>query len=262
VLTDEAIRILHQYDSPDDLLTALYSRQNIADDLAQWDIQVRIAQEGLHLARSIGDLSWQAYFLLCVGWSNRSARVWDSALQNAEGALSIFNDLGDLWGTLSAYRFLGSINSEQGDYETASHWFQRAEHLSEPFGNIHNIVQLQHYQAVVAIRAQKYAVAPTRIIMALKLSWNAGYQSVAHGLLYSFARAQSGLNELERAAAILSTIYQQQVLSANTRQRAQAFRDELQALLEPERFAAAWARGEARELRVLVAELLAEFDDT
>src|SRR5262249_27779012 len=113
---DKGLRILRQHDSPEDLMAALYSQGLITFFLNQLDITLNCSQEGLGIARSIGDDYWTGNFLI---WAEAATQRHDlgSAVQLIEEALAIFRDLGNCWGIQSAYMELGRIKVLEGDHE-------------------------------------------------------------------------------------------------------------------------------------------------
>ena len=256
---DKAIHILRPLNSPEDLLTALYGRQNIADTLREYDVGVITAQEGVNLARSNCDSYWEGYLLGCSGWASFRYEDFASALKFAEDALSIFNELGDHWGSMFVFVLLGEIKLQQNEYEVAKQWFQQVQPLAEAFGHLWNLANLHATLGRFAIREHRYTAARREFTRALKLLWDGGYAWTIHYPLIQFAQIFADLNELDRAVAILATVHKHQAPFVEPNQRAQTLRDELQSKLEAERFAAAWARGEGQTLSALVVELLAEF---
>ena len=92
---DEAIHILRQLDSPEDLISALFDRQNVAIDLYQPDIVVKVAKEGFGLAQSIGDKHWEGFLAPWVGLQTESQESYERTLPFAERALAIFEELGN-----------------------------------------------------------------------------------------------------------------------------------------------------------------------
>jgi predicted ATPase/DNA-binding CsgD family transcriptional regulator/predicted negative regulator of RcsB-dependent stress response len=255
-ISDEAIRILRQYDSPEDLIMALHGRQMAADFLAQWEVSLRIFKEALVMTRVIGDKGWEGQFLTYAGLSAYLRGDYELALQCAEASLAAFETLGDRWGFLHVYGLFGYTKAAQNEYEQASQWLQQAQTLAEAFGHVFSIAIIYINQGKVAIHAQKYTVARTWLRKSLQVFRDAGYQWMMPFPLAFVAQTLSDQQEFERAVEILATIEKYPLIFAHTDEIAQTLRDELEAKLEPNRFASAWEQGAKRELSTLVAELL------
>lgn len=254
---EEAVQILNQYDSPEDLLTALHGQQNVLTQ-AQWTTALNATQAGLSAARMIGDKHWEAHILIYAGLLDDVRKELNSARQYADEALAAFTQIGDRWGLMIACIALGRIHFNQSAYREARYWFRQAQPLAEAFGHMWNLANLRINDARIARREQDYATAHREYANGLKLYWNAGYRLVVPRLLTFIADLFAEQNALERAVDILGTIQKCPPTLAETDQVILAMRDDLQAKLEPEKFAAAWERGQGRTLSDLVAELLAE----
>jgi predicted ATPase/DNA-binding CsgD family transcriptional regulator len=256
---DEAIRLLRQHDSPEDLIAALYSRELAALFLKQTAVAANVAREGLGIARAIGDTSWEGHLLVWSSFPSLNPDDLAAALQFAQDGLAVFEALGDRWGISRAYPLLGEIKEIQGDYETARHWYQRALTLTEAFGHAYSIAKMHISQARLALYERDVAAARSHLRQALRVFWDAGYLWVTPFALVYIAQLFADQQQLDKAVEILAAVGQPSsyyLIEAV----AQALRDELEAALEPERFAAAWARGQSRDLSAVVAELLVELE--
>jgi len=72
------------------------------------------------------------------------------------------------------------------------------------------------------------------------------------------ARMLAEQNDPARAVEILATIDKHLTAFRRNKQIARTLRDELIGVMEPDRFAAAWERGQQREIDRLIVDLLAE----
>ena len=215
-ISDEAIRILRQYDSPEDLITALHGRQMAADFLAQWDVSLRISQEALEISRVIGDKGWEGQFLTYSGLSAYLKGDFELALQFAEAGLAAFETLGDRWGFLRVYGLFGYTKAAQKEADQASHWLQQAQTLAEAFGHVFSIALIYINQGKVAIHEQKYTTARARLRKSLQVFSDAGYQWAMPFPLVFVARTLADQNELESAVEILATIQKYPLIFAHT----------------------------------------------
>ena len=255
---DDAIRILRQHDSPIDLVAALYGRQKLAGFLDQPQIALETSQQGLSIARSIADRSWEGHFLLGLGWASIVNSDLSGALQYAEEGLAILEAVGNRWGIGLAYALLGRIKTDQGDYDESERWFEKALVQSETFRHLYGIAANHTRQARIALTTHNYPVARMHLMKALQVFGDAGYQWRASYPLAYMAEIFAAENQPQRAVEILATVHKQRASFQLTDDGVQSLIDELEAALEPEDFAEAWERGLKREFTSVVAELLAE----
>ena len=114
-------------------------------------------------------------------------------------------------------------------------------------------------QGRIALAELNYPVAHLHLTNALRVLWDAGYKwRVSYPLVY-IVQMFADQNELDRAIEILAFIYDH--LYEQTRELANTLRHNIKAIMEPERFAAAWAHGQRRELSAVVNELLQELGE-
>jgi predicted ATPase/DNA-binding CsgD family transcriptional regulator len=261
-MSEEAIRILRQQNSPEDLIAALYERQNAAHNLLQLDLAASLAQEGLGMARSVGDKIWESFFLIVAGWTSNSQGDVAAALQFAEGALAMCEQVGNRWGLHLAYILLAWIKESQKDFEPAKHLFQQALTISEGFDHVFDIAMVNIGQAKIALHERNYTTARLKLRKALQGWWDAGYRRYLFYSLVYIAQMYADQNEADRAVEILACIPRDPLLLMDADRVAVTLRGQLETVLEPARFDAAWAHGEGRELSAVVAELLAELVDS
>jgi predicted ATPase len=261
VISDEAIHLLRQHSSPEDLLSALAARNNLAQFQNWQDVELSVCEEGVQLARSIGDKGWEGHFLCDIGTKRVESNDLESALQFAKEALSILETLGDHRNLWSAYVLWFNINLHKEDYEQARHWAKKAQANIEAIGHRSWTALTWIGFGLIDMHEHNYTAARLHFIKALQTFWNVGYKWVASFSLRFIAQTYADQNELDYALEILGTMYKHMVSYNQTDELAKALRDQLETQLEPERFAAAWARGEGRELSAVVNELLAELAD-
>lgn len=260
---DEAIRILRQHQSPDDLLFAFQSRHNVAHFISpyQSEVALSISQEGLALARQIGDKSWEGYFLVYLGIVLIQKHDAALALQLAQEGLLILEVLGDRVGITSAYALLFTIMFREEKFDQARSWLQKAEPLNKALGQRFWLARLDTLYGRTDLREHKFAAAHVHLRKSLQLFWDAGYSWAILQPLIPIVQLFVEENQTEYAVEILAFIYKCLPLFQQSDEDVGDLREQIEAKLEPERFAAAWARGEERELGAVVSELLAELED-
>ncbi len=254
-LCDQAIRILHDQNSPDDLLTALDSRCLMAWFQGQIDDLLEFAQKGLEIARSTREKNWEGYFLLWSGTANEFGDT-ELALHFAESGLAIVKSLEDQFGVMAAYITLGQIKEVQKDYEQATYWFEARLILAETLGHVFHIANSYTALGRISLAQKDYAEAYFKLRKGLQVYWSGGYKWIIVSPLVVIAQFLAEQNEVERAVEIRAAIDKHLVPFEQTDRKAQILRSQLETMMEPEQFAAAWARGEKQELSAVVAELL------
>jgi tetratricopeptide (TPR) repeat protein len=258
---DEALQTLRQHDSTEDLIAALFSRGLIAYDLRQWDIAVNSDQEGLGIAQSLGDKYWEGHFLVWLGMTHHILDDLASAFRCAEGALAIFQDVETHYGNMIAQVLMGNVEESRHVYVAAKNWYQQSLMQAEAFGHAHIIGILNTYLGRIANYEQNYSVSRVHLLKALQVLW-AAYKSLKLALpLVHIARLFADQNEVDKAVEILAILDKHSLRFGDTDEMALALHDEFETKLGPERFTAAWVRGEKRELSAMVTELLAELAD-
>jgi predicted ATPase/DNA-binding CsgD family transcriptional regulator len=259
---DQAIRILHQQDSPEDLIAALYGRNLVGFFIIKPGFASNISQEGLSVARSIGDQNWEGHFLIWSGWTSIIINAdFASALQFAEKGLAIFEFMGDRWGLERTYHLLSFVKLKQNKYEQAQQWCDKAIVLAQLFGHSYSIAVFHCYMGSIAFATSSYHIARLHFTQALRGFWDAGYKWRVNYPMTFLAKSLGDQNELERALEILAAIHKYSLGDQQIIEDYQALCNNLKAKLEPDRFAAVWARGEGRELSAVVMELLAELEE-
>ncbi len=264
VTCDEAIHILRQHDSPEDLIAALFNRQNTAFNLFQPDVAVKMAEEGVRIAQSINDKYWEGHLLLWAGAGPQTGVEvsFGNTYQFTKRALAIFEELDNRWGIMHATRVLGQAYQNEQQYTHARRCFEQALLIAERFGHSFYIAMIHRQLAWVDQVEHDYPTADWRLRMALKVYWDVGYTWMLPYPLQGLATLYAEQQDFERAVSMLATIHPHPLTFNRTTQRVQALREELEERLEPARFAAAWKHGQERTLSTLVAELLAELADS
>ena len=259
---DEAIRILRQYpDSWKDLIAALFNRGYSANALNQADVAANLSQEGLQLARSMGDPYSEAHGLLSSAVASILQEDFEQAQEFAEQGLTLLEKLGNRGLIMYAYNILASTHFLQSHYEQAKQCFEQGIAFSEWYGHTGLFATAHTYIAYIALRERDFATARRRLRIALKVYWERNHRWVAPFVIVYIAQAFADQNDADRAIEILASIDPHLIPMRNTDKIAHVLRAELQSSVDPERFAVAWGRGQARGFSATVAELLTELAD-
>src|SRR5262249_50585877 len=149
----------------------------------------------------------------------------------------------------------------QGDHEAANQWLQQALSLSEGFGHEFTIGLHYTWRGIIALDERNYASARPLLRRALQAYWGGYKRHMLPYPLVNIVRLLAEQNDNDKAVEILGVLHRHPLTFGRTNTVAEALSDQLKLRLEPERFAAAWTRGEERELGAVVVELLAELAD-
>jgi hypothetical protein len=259
---DEASRILRQYpDNGHDLLVALRNRGFSASALSQPDFLANITQERLDIARSLGDRYWEGHSLAGLATAKLQQDNFEWAAQLAEQGIEILEKLGDQGLIMYAYVIAAAAHLFQNHDEQAKKRYEQALVFAEWYGHTGNIAACNTYLAVLVLKNGDYAAAYPRMKRALKVYWDNNHRWVASFVIVYIARMFAEENKPERAIEILAAVDPHLIRLRNTDKIAHALRAELETSVEPQRFAAAWARGAGQDYGAFVAELLAELAD-
>jgi predicted ATPase/DNA-binding CsgD family transcriptional regulator len=259
-LCDEALHILRRHDSPEDLLWTLRTRALLAWMENHSDLMLRFSQEGLAIARLIGEKAWEGGFLIWLG----SARIYtdsELALQLCEEGVALVEAFEEHHGLMSGIHALSIIKELQHDYEQAAYWNDRLRHLTQSLGHIFLNARSYVAQGRILLAQKDHAGARTNLGKGLQLYWDAGYSwFIAFPLTY-IVQLLAEQREFERAVELRAAIDKQLVGFEQSDVVAQALYDQLKTQLEPACFEEAWSRGAERNLGTLVNELLADLND-
>ena len=159
---------------------------------------------------------------------------------------------------MRAYTVLGDIEESQKQYERARYYFQQSLMISESFGHNFTMGANNTHLACVAFQEGNDRVARRHLRAALQALWEAGYLWASPFPLACMARMLADQNERGRAVEILAIIDNHLTGFRRNEQIARTLRDELIVVMEPDRFAAAWASGKQRDISTLIVDLLTE----
>jgi predicted ATPase len=260
-ISNEAIRIMRQHDNLEDLIMALEWRAMPALYLNQPDIHSKISEEGLKIARILGDLYWECKFLYWSAWSSYLHNDFGQALRFSKQSLVLGETVVGVFDILFNYTLPGYVYEKQKQFAQAQYWMEQALVIAETFNQLSMIGQVNAQLGKVAIVQHDYATARTRLRQALSVQWNTGYRYLMSYTLLYLAQMFAYQNDEERAVKILATIHQHLIYYEDADLIARELHEELETKLGSQRFAVAWERGKNRDLNDLVKELLAELED-
>ncbi|MHB8627734.1 MAG: LuxR C-terminal-related transcriptional regulator [Aggregatilineales bacterium] len=174
-------------------------------------------------------------------------------------ALSLDERHGELWQRAGIYSFvLGEAAVGLGDYAEAKRHTQQAFKLFQEVGQLWGIATNFGELGNIAVALEEFEEARYYYQQQLRLFAEAGRQpSETLNTLLLFARLMRAEGNRERAVELLTLTLNHRI-TAQTRDKAERLRTQMQAELHPKGFAAARERGEALDFAAVVAELLTD----
>ena len=108
----------------------------VSADRELWDDADRYFRRSLDMARAIGDVHLQGLGLLNHAEVHLARQHYEQARQNAEAALSIFDQLGSRLDKADAYKVIGRVYRETGRHALAESRLRSAVELAVSTGSI------------------------------------------------------------------------------------------------------------------------------
>jgi predicted ATPase/DNA-binding CsgD family transcriptional regulator len=258
-LCNEAVELLRQHGRPEDLMVALYHQQEALMFADQYERASLTLEEALPLAQTLGDIYFEAHFLRkYVSVELYYQQDYQQAIRYAERALALFNRL-NLYPDLALlFLLMGEAYVFQEQYEQAQAYFERSLPIAKQYNKAPVISPACFFLGRIAIVQGDLVLARHYLYEALFILWNTGhYWLLAQPLPYVtllFLKQQA----FHRAVEVLACVDPRLIFWRDNDPLIHNLRAELEAQLDAESFAAAWKRGQARDLKAFVLELLAE----
>jgi tetratricopeptide (TPR) repeat protein len=266
VTAEDALRLLSRHDSPEDLLAAYRSLGVISLFRKDRETLRRVGEVGYELARKMGNGSQEAHSLLYLGIAASMFNDdLDTVLRPVRRARAIYEKLGDQWGMMESYTTEASSYFQAGDYESAKYAKERHQALAKLFGSAFHVADSALFHGVMALWEGEYGKAGKLLCQSLRTLWDAGYAHYTLAPVLFIAQLLLRENKTEATIELLAVIDRHpghHPLFDLGPDSIGKLSEELKARLDPDRFAAAWTRGQQRELNAVVAELLDECQST
>lgn len=259
---DEAVEILRQHGSPEDLLVALYHQQEVLMFADRYDRALLTLEEALPLAQSLGDVYWEAHFLRKYSSVEiYHKQNYEQAILYAEHTLRLFNRLNMYFDLGLVFLLMGQATMFQERDEQAKTFFKRSLQIAKQFNKAPIASPDYFLLGRIAIIQGDLVLARHYLYEALLILWNTGYYWLLHQPLPYVTLLYTKQQAFQRAAEVLACIDLHLIFWWQNDPLVRNLRAELESQLDSHSFAAAWKRGQERELKALVRELLAELTD-
>ena len=261
---EESVRLFRTIDEPWGLAYALCDLGNVAYYAQCYDEAGRWYQEGIQVARRLGEKSVLATALLYLGaWAEWCQYDPEQAIALYEESLEINRRINNRLGIGSALMFLGDVTRRQGDYDRAEAYNTEALMLLREDGNRHGAALAQINLGQVAQARGNYERAAALSQEALRticqIEWLNGY-CFAFEILAGIAAAQGQAHRAVRLFGVAAARREQIGFPINPAERPDYDRDVAiaQAQLTPGKWEAGWAEGKAMTLEQAIVYALEE----
>ena len=222
----------------------------------------RYAWECLTLYQALGDRQGIAGAFRVLGFVSYMQGDYDDALRYHEASRSMYLEIGDRWGVGTGYINLGEAARRLGRFAEAAEYYARSlpyfKEIGNRFGAAIATLNLGHATQGLGDleRAREY------FCVSVEQSWALGALAVALegvvGLVRLQLEAPAAGMTVERAAEALGCVQSHPAYNAEIAQFTGAIMESLCARLDEATLAAALARGAARDVEGVFAEVLGE----
>jgi predicted ATPase/DNA-binding SARP family transcriptional activator/Tfp pilus assembly protein PilF len=226
----------------------------------EYEAAESLAEEEVRIRRELGDPQGMDAALGRLAVVETALGKYDEASRHYRDMLALAEEYGN---PLLRYEFLsgmGTIAAAQGKYREAAQLLDdavtSAYEIGHARGALMALVRLGH----VVLALGEGPRAAECFHQALRDAMEATFIPGALGALVGLASLSAKAGELQRAAELVSLALQHPTTYHVDRVRAQDLLSQLESELSPEVLSAATARGQARELEEVTAELLRELE--
>jgi predicted ATPase/DNA-binding CsgD family transcriptional regulator len=259
VIGDEAIQISRQHGSLEDLVVALFHQVEALMFADQYDLALLRLEEGIPLAQTLGDVYLEAHLLR----QSTSVQIYykqnyGQAIRHAEQAQQLFDRLNMHYDLGLLFLLMGQAYVFQEQYEQAQSCFERSLQIARQFNKSPIASPDYFFLGRIAIVQGDLVLARRYLADALLILWNTGYYWLLHWPLPYITLLYVKQQAIHRAVEVLACIDPNLIFWRNNDPLIRNLREELESQLDPQSFAAAWKRGQEREFKAFVRELLAE----
>ena len=256
-LAEEGLALLRTYGEPDDLVAGLLGLSIVSFFAGDQKVARKAAEEGLQIAKGLGDRWGMAYLGFWVGTTMALIGEATEAKRIGEECLELMGQNGDLWllGCVHA-QLLGDIAIVLRDYADAKKQcligLRYFEILGEPWAIATTYTRL----AEIATVCKDYQDAVAYFRHSMRLLETAGLEFETLETLFVVSQLFADWGKLGRAVEFLELILQHSATQKIIGEKAEGFRTHLQSRLFPALFAASRERGEGLMLENVAAQLL------
>jgi predicted ATPase/DNA-binding SARP family transcriptional activator len=268
-LLEKSLAMSRELDYIPGMTWALYALSFVYVAVGAYQTAESHAQEALALCRRAGARMDAAMALAVLGHSAYGQSNYPCARERYEESLATFEQVGPTWAVGRLCSHLGDVAMAVGDDEEAKAYHQRAlaryrdegiywKEEPEAIGGSWGVpVSLQRL-GDVALAQGDLAEAGRYYGLALDAAADRPEGGLKPHVFLGPAALLARTGDAERAVEVAALARHHPASIEETRDKADELLDELQLRLSPEAYAAADARGQARDLEATMRELLEE----
>jgi predicted ATPase len=229
-------------------------------DLGEYAEAKKVLLEALELCRRLDRKVGIADTLTGLCQATFRLGEVEAAQQFGQQSLAVHQEIGDYWGVAIAFNNLGYMAAELGDYAQAKRFYQEGVTLYQQIGIKAGLVNTLGNLGEACYNLGDYAGARNYLHQALQIGQEIGAIPTMLGSLVCLAALWAQEGKTTYSLELLAFAVHQPAITQDTKEQAMAMSAELTADLSPAVAAEAKARGQARELDGLVAEILHDED--
>ena len=184
----------------------------------------------------------------------------EAAQQFGQQSLEVYQEIGDHWGVAIAFNNLGRMAAETGDYVQAKRLYQEGVTLYQQIGIKAGWANTLGNLGEACYELGDYDGAKRYVHQALRIAQEIGANPTILKNLICLAALWAQEGKTARSLELLAFATHQPEIAHEIKKQAIALSDELAVDLSSDVVAEAKARGQARELGALVAEILGDED--
>jgi predicted ATPase/DNA-binding SARP family transcriptional activator len=180
----------------------------------------------------------------------------EAAEQFGQECLALYQDIGDRWGVAIAYNNLGHMAMESGDYAKAKRLFQEGIATYRQIGIKSGLANTLGNLGEVCHSLGEFTEAREHLYEALQIAQEIGAIPIVLDTLVGLAPLLGQEGKTIQSLELLAFAMHQPTILQAVKEKAAVLFSELGVGLVPKVVAEAKARGQARELDAVVAEIL------
>ncbi len=250
-MAEEGLAILERHPhevSPDALIVSYLCSTIICIFTGEPQRMKEAAQKGLDYSMENNDPFGIRSTMCFLAWAEALLGNYVQAQSVGQECYDLAVNQGDLWiQGLTTLHALAVAAYARHEYEEAQRWCQIAMECLADLGQQWSLATTTLMLTVCAIALKDFAGAQNRLNTCLRLLEESGMVWPMPAMLLRVAQALAEQQVTEQAVAVLPLVFRHPACRTVTHNEAMLLRDQLEAALPTDRFAAAWACGQARQ---------------
>ena len=221
------------------------------------------AQDVIETACELGDMWWEADGLGGLAAVYMWTGSFEEARLYAEKSVAMWERIGDPWGPTWPTQILAGLEVMEGNYAAAKSRYQLVLETTQVMNYKRGVQYMYNDLGNVSFLLEDYEEAEAYYLQSLGICDEIGITLELLVSFWNLARVRAAMGReieaLEMLAIVMKNPASTQLAlygQSSIEEDAQKLRGGLEGRLDPEVYAAAWARGMSRELQEAVDEVL------